>query len=253
MIRHSRLSAIVLGLTLAISGCTTEQAPVDNDELIEKLVTLGIGYIRNGELSRAMEHLDRALELAPRSAQVHNALGLAFQVEQDPFSAEQHFDKALRFSDGDTRIRNNFAAFLFEQERYEEAIQQLQFAAENQFYEGRAIVFENLGISHLKIGQVTVAEESFVKSLALKSDQVRSLLELAEIRTDQRNYIEARDLYQRYRAVGEHNAQSLWICIRLARVFEEQDDEASCGLMLRNVFPSTPEYQEYADSLASAG
>lgn len=252
--RWTMQRAIVLTvLTLTMVGCGSERPPVDNDELIEKLVSLGIGYIRNGELSRAMEHLDRAHAIAPRSAQVHNALALAFQVEQDPETAEQHFEKALRYSNGDTRIRNNYGAFLFEHERYREAIEQLQFAAENQFYEGRSVVFENLGVSYLKIGEIEIAEESFEKSLALDSDQARSLLELAEIRTDQRNFVEAKDLYRRYREVGENNAQSLWICIRLARVFGEQDDEASCGLMLRNVFPTSPQYREYSESLNAAG
>ena len=116
-----------------------------------------------------------------------------------------------------------------------------------------AIVSENLGISNLKMGEVAVAEESDVKSLALKSDQVRSLLDLLEVRVDQRNHVEARDLHQRYRAACEHNAQSLWICNRLVGVFEGQYDEASCVLKVRNVVPSAPEYQEYAGSLAYAG
>ncbi len=116
-----------------------------------------------------------------------------------------------------------------------------------------AIVFENIGISRLKMGEVTVAEELAVKSLALKSDQVRSLLDLPEIRIDQRTHVETRDIYQRYRAVCEHNAQSLWIRNRLAGVIEGQDDEASCVLTVRNVVPSAREYQEYAGSLAYAG
>ena len=116
-----------------------------------------------------------------------------------------------------------------------------------------AIVFENIGISKLKMGEVTVAAELAVKSLALKSDQVRSLLGLSEIRIDQRNHVETRDIYQSYRAVCEHNAQSLWICNRLAGVIEGQDDEASCVLKVRNVVPFAPEYQEYAGSLAYAG
>ena len=116
-----------------------------------------------------------------------------------------------------------------------------------------AIVSENLGISQLKMGEVTVAEESDVNSLALKSDQVRSLLDLLEVRVDQRNHVEARDLHQRYRAACGHNAQSLWIRNRLAGVFEGQYDEASCVLKVRNVVPSAPEYQEYASSLAYAG
>jgi len=116
-----------------------------------------------------------------------------------------------------------------------------------------AIVFKNLGISQLKMGEVTVAKESDVKSLAFKSDQVRSLLDLPEIRVDQRNHVETRGIYQRYRAVCEHNAQIPWICNRLAGVFERQDDEASCVLKVRNVVLSAPEYQEYAGSLAYAG
>ena len=116
-----------------------------------------------------------------------------------------------------------------------------------------AIVFENIGISRLKMGEVTVAEELAMKSLALKSGQVRSLLDLPEIRIDQRAHVETRDIYQSYRAVCERNAQSLWICNRLAGVIEGQDDEASCVLKVRNVVPSAPEYQEYAGSLAYAG
>ena len=116
-----------------------------------------------------------------------------------------------------------------------------------------AIVFENIGISRLKMGEVTVAAELAVKSLALKSDQVRSLLGLSKIRIDQRNHVETRDIYQSYRAVYEHNAQSLWICNRLAGVIEGQDDAVSCVLTVRNVVPSAREYQEYAGSLAYAG
>ena len=55
----------------------------------------------------------------------------------------------------------------------------------------------------------------------------------------------ARDYYDRFSQLTEQNARSLLLGVRLAKVFEDRDKAASCGLQLKRLYPGTPEYQQY--------
>jgi len=242
----------IMMLFVLLSGCVTEttnpKKEVDPVKLEQRLVELGIGYVRQGDYDRAKEHLSKALELNPRSAQVHNTFGVLFQREGEDRLAEEHFVKAIRSDPKLSQARNNYGAFLFEQERFEEAVQQLVVAADDRFYPGRAQVFENLGVSFMRLGNVEGAEESFVRAIELRVDQPRALLELAYIRFDQQNYAEAGRLYQRHEQSAQATARSLLLCTKVSRVFENKDKEASCALVLKNIFPASDEYKEYVNA-----
>jgi type IV pilus assembly protein PilF len=138
---------------------------------------------------------------------------------------------------------------LFAQGRYQEAIEQLSVAANDQFYQNRAQVYENLGVAYAQLGDMQNAEESYVRSTQLNPSQGRALLEISDIRYDQKNYVEARDYYRRYVSSSSQSARSLWLCVRLARVFEDDNNEASCSLTLRNIFPASDEAKMLEASL----
>ncbi|MCB1692418.1 MAG: type IV pilus biogenesis/stability protein PilW [Pseudomonadales bacterium] len=242
------LFLLVCGL---LSGCVTEtKGPLqaaDRDKQLKSLVDLGIGYMREGEYARAKESLNKALDLEPKSPEAHDALALVFQLEQEYDDAETHFKAALKANPSYTRARNNYGAFLYDRKRYDDAIAQLKIAGEDRFYNARSTVFENLGVIYQQVGDNKAAEESFQRSIALNPDQARALLELADIRYGQQRYVESRELYRRYGKVAQPNAKSLWLCIRISRVFSSSNEEASCALALKNIFPASPEYKSYQD------
>jgi len=245
------LLALVLGLLAGCESDPTRPPPnVTEDDRVKTLVDLGTGYMRNGDYARAKENLNRAINIDSNSALAHNMLAIVFQLEQEYELAEEHFRKALRSNPNSTRVRNNYGAFLFERERYREAIEQLNRAKEDRYYEKRPTVFENLGISYLRVGEKEKAEKAFDRAVALNPDQPRALLELANIRFEDQQYVPARQLYRRYQQVAGQNAKSLWLCIRLSRVFENDDEEASCALALRNMYPASREYEQYQESLS---
>ena len=250
--RWSVSSALVLLLLLA--GCASNsdliKAPADRDKQVAALVNLGVGYLKNADYPRAKENLNKALELDPKSAKAHNALALVFQLEQEYDEAESQFKMAIRSDPSFTRARNNYGAFLFGQQRYTEAIDELKIAAQDQYYSERPTVFENLGISYLRTGDKPAAEKAFSRAIALNPRQSRSLLELAEMRMDQRKYADARDLFRRFEAFSQDNAASLWLCVRLARIFQNSNKEASCSLALKNIYPTSPEYKAYEASVS---
>ncbi len=244
--RHAGMIVLV---GLLLQGCVTESTgpsrAADPQKQIATLVELGIGYLRNGEYGRAKEHLLTALDLDPQSATAHNTLALVFQLEQEYGVAEEHFKIAIRNKPDFTRARNNYAAFLFDRGRHADAIEQLQLAGEDRFYAGRPTVFENLGVAYLRTNNPVAAEQAFERSIALNPEQARALVELANIRFEQRRYVESRELYYRYEAVSSQSARGLWLCVRLARVFNDGNREASCALALRNIFPTSAEFKQF--------
>jgi len=244
-----------VGLSLAIlllAGCVSDggepKRKVNTQAQVDALLGLGVGYIRNQEYARAKENLTKALSIDPGSASAHNLFGLLFQLEGEPDLADSYFRRAIRLDPKLSMARNNYGAFLFEQGRYEDAIEQLEICAEDRLYGARATVFENLGVSYQRLNRSGEAEAAFVKSLQLNPSQGRALLELAEIRFEQNNYVEANQLLLRHSALVQPSARSLWLGTRLARVLQNSDDEASQALALKNLFPTSKEFQLYQGS-----
>ncbi|MCZ6502349.1 MAG: type IV pilus biogenesis/stability protein PilW [Gammaproteobacteria bacterium] len=251
--RANPLLILFLGLFL-LSGCVTEttgrqKKEVDREDVVEKLINLGVGYLNQGDYSRAKVNLRKALDIDSRSILAHTMFGVLFEREGEDQLAEEHFRKAIRFDPDFSLARNNYGGFLFAQGRFEEAVEQLLAATDDRFYLKRPHAFENLGVSYLSLGETVKAEEAFVRAVELNFSQSRALLELANIRFDQQNFVESRSLYRRHRSVSGQSARSLWLCVRLARVFDDKDQGASCSLLLKNIFPASDEYKQYKKSL----
>lgn len=242
--------ALLFLLASLMAGCVSSgssnplRTSDGRDEARDAYIQLGIGYLQQGETSRAKTPLRKALELDPNSAGAHAALALVFQNEMENQLADEHYRKALS-SRTDARILNNYGSFLFEQQRYEEAMEQFAKAAEDNLYSGRSHVFQNMGMTALKLGQREQAETYFTRALRLDSRQPRALLELAVMAFEDQQYVPAKRFYERFSRISEHNARSLLLGVRLARIYQDRDQAASLGLQLKRLYPGTSEYQQF--------
>jgi type IV pilus assembly protein PilF len=253
MVRIATATLLLVSMLL-LGGCITETngkktKEVDQTEVLRKLTELGIGYLRQGDYARAKDNLRKAAEVDPKSPLVQTTFGLVFQLEGEDKLAEHHHRLAIKYGPKFSPARNNYGAFLFAQGRYDEAIVQLRVAAQDRFYPRRAQVFENLGVCYLRIGESVKAEDSFVRAVELHFSQGRALLELSIIRYEQQDFMESKRLYDRHASVVQQSSRSLGICIKLARVFDDDDSEASCALVLKNIFPASSEYEEYQQTI----
>ena len=245
-------AALYLSLVCLLAGCVRTGAAVDpltteagRNAARDAYVQLGIGYLQQGSTEKAKEPLRKALELDSSSAEAHAALAVVFQYELEPKLADEHFRKAISLGKGDARLLNNYGGFLFEQKRYQEAYAQYLQASEDTLYGERSRVFENLGLTALQLGKREEAKQHFEKSLRLNSQRATSLLQMAQLSYDDKNYVAARSYYAGYSQQARQNPQSLLLGIRLAKVFEDRDQAASLGLQLKRLYPGTPEYQQY--------
>ncbi|MBF7731145.1 type IV pilus biogenesis/stability protein PilW [Pseudomonas sp. N040] len=242
------LFLMVVGL---LAGCVTTgdtnpmKTPEGREKAVNAYVQLGVGYLQQGDTERAKAPLQKALDIDPSNADANAALAMAFQIEMEPELAEKYYRRALSESDDSTRILNNYGSFLYDQKRYEDAYEYFQKAAADTMYPERSRVFENLGLTALKLNQRDKAKLHFQKALRLDPTQPSSLLELGILTYEDKEYVPARDYYTRYQKVGQQNARSILLGIRLAVIFEERDVAASDALQLKRLYPASPEYQQY--------
>ena len=248
MILRAALSVALVGL---LAGCVSSGGsnPLSNDkgreEAREAYVQLGLGYLQQGMTEQAKIPLGKALEFNKIDPDTNAALALVFQSEMEPELAEQAFNTALSGRPTDTRILNNYGSFLFEQQRYQEAYGQFQKASADNLYPERSRVYENLGMTSLKLGQREAGRQQLEKALRLNRHQPRALLEMAELSYEDRHYVPARDFYDRFSLLSGQNARSLLLGARLASVFDDRTPTANHGQQLKRLYPGTPEYQQY--------
>lgn len=246
------LLVVVLGL--GVSGCISSSTGLFSgdpagEQAAKDSVALAMAYLRSGDTARAKQPLSAALEHNPRSALLNNAMALVYSVEQEFEISEHYYEKAIKYDRSYTPAHFNYGALLYDRERYTEAAEQYRIASEDTVYVQRAVVFENLGATLLKLGDPAGAQEAFTHALALDGDLPRSHLNLAEMHYDAQNFDASRKHFERFTELARHTPASLWLGIRLQRIFQDQDAIASYVLQLRNMFPDSAEFGYYKDSM----
>lgn len=247
-------AAYVVLLCLCATGCVSSSTGLfsgdpASEEAAKDSVALSMGYLRAGDTARAKQPLSNALDHNPRSALLNNAMALVYSVEQEFEISEHYYLKAIKYDPSYTPAHFNYGALLYGRERYAEAAEQYRLAAADTEYLQRAVVFENLGATLLKLGDRNAARESFIRALTLDGSLSRSHLELAELYYDAQNFDASRKHFDQFAELARHNPASLWLGIRLQRIFQDQDAIASYVLQLRNMFPDSAEYGYYRDSM----
>lgn len=257
MVMHSRPRMrpwiLLLALSLVLTGCVTESSNRlaqnrDPRKALKAYVDAGMLYMQRHQMDDAHRTLTRAYEINPKDPSVNNAMALFFSIEGDKKQTEKHFKSALSADPNFSQARNNYAAFLFKEGRYRDAIEQLERVTTDYRYERRATAFENLGLCYLKVGEAEKAEEAFSRALRLNASLPVSLLELAHLSFEKGNNLQASQYLASHEKLARPSPRQLWLGIRLQRILGDKDKLASYELALRNMFPGSPEYKAYQAS-----
>ncbi len=250
-----RVSAVAsLMALLLVSGCVTTTSSVytkkaSPEQALQKRVELARQYIGEGNWADAKRNLKMAYKINPKSAEVHEAFALVYQSTGEYELAEENYRTALRLDPNLSRARNNYAVYLFSRQRYQDAAAQLEQVIQDSLYDGRPRAFINLGLCRLQLAEYPAAEAAFRRALAMDRTNVIALLQLANLRYDDHDYVAAQRYYDTYRTiVRRQSAQGLWLGIRLASVNGDKDAQSSYALALGSLYPKSPEYEAYQRS-----
>lgn len=252
--RFLRGSIVAVICCSSIVGCVVEgdkSNPLRTErgkkEAVQAYIELAFGYVREGQLEQAKEPLLDALKINPKSANANAAMAYVFQLENDPTNAQSFFEKASKEAPDDARILNNYGVFLFQQNKLDEAKKVFLKASEDSFYSERSMVFENLGLIALRQNLLNEAEGYFNQALLLNRGRPASLLSLANIYYQKKEYAKSLTYYDNFLVMvdSRQSPQSLLFGIRLSKALNDKQKVIGYAGQLQQLFPNSPEYKAY--------
>ena len=152
----------------------------------------------------------------------------------------------MRHGRGESRYRVNYANFLFRQGRFEDAEAQLGNVVNDTLYERREQALVLLGLTQQQMLKTDLAKRSFERAVTLNTRNTVALRQLTLMEFDAGNHQGSWQYLHAYRRVVERlDPELLLLGIHLARHLGESDAEVSYALALKNLYPTSKEYQSY--------
>jgi tetratricopeptide (TPR) repeat protein len=131
---------------------------------LAKMATL---YLHNDNFTtKAIEYLDQAIALSPRSADLHNLRGIAYSKCGDGERADADFRKVSELSPRSAEAHMNLGVDFMRRGDFARSIEALKHAAT--INPKLATVYSNLGTAYQKNGQLDAAIDSYTRAIALR-------------------------------------------------------------------------------------
>ena len=203
-------------------------------------------YYELGNMAVALEEARLALEADASYAPAHNVLGLVHMDLKEIAEAQASFERALRLAPQDPDVNHNFAWFLCQNGREEQAIAYFMNAVRNPLYATPAKSYSTAGTCLLKAKRSAEALTYFDRALQLDANFAPAMLPLARLLLERGQIEEARRIVTRLNNVAPPTAESLWLALRIERRRGDSQAEASYAAQLRRRFPDSPEMQALA-------
>lgn len=147
---------------------------------------LGLTYLQQHDLANAKQKLLLALQQAPKSLAVQEALAYFFERTGDPIAAQHYYLQGIKLAPYSGIAQNNYGTFLCRQGDYWQALQYFMRAAQDVNYLNPAHVYENAGLCALKIPDKSEARGLFQKALTIDPQSATALFELSKLSYNQR-------------------------------------------------------------------
>jgi len=153
---------------------------------------VGASQIQAGNPTQALKELLEAVKGDPRNPEINAALARAYQMKKAYELSEEHYKKALEYSDNDPRYQNNLASLYLETKNWDAAIKYFDEAAANLLFADSYIAFAGKGYAYYHKGEYQAAVEQYeeansvapkyARAYFLKSEALMELGRTAEAR-----------------------------------------------------------------------
>lgn len=247
----SRPALSALALCLMLSGQSVFAASKADQKTSELKTQIAIEYIKIGNLDSAKLALDEALKKDSSNAAATMTMAITYQLvgtRESMELAEQYFKKAVELDSKNPQIRNNYGQFLFVNERYEEAIEQLKIAANAIGYINRDNALNNLAQTHLKTLNFKDAKLYFLRALQINPRMVEALYGLSETYYALNDLEASTEVLEDYiQAIGKDrlDAKGTWLAMRIHKANGDAIQLREYTKLLTEKYPKSDEYRRY--------
>lgn len=208
---RSYVSVFLLGSALLLAGCANRPAPISEDaqaKQVESHYRLGLDALQKNNLPKAFDELLHAEQLAPKRADVLDALAYAWRVRGDLEKSHAYYTRALAI-DPAPRTWNNYGSLLLAMKKPVDAEHAFRKALEDPRYPRPDFAYVNLGDAMLMQDRFDDAIAAYRQARLLNPLQDVSRLKEAAAYRDHDRPEFARAMYETILRDSPSNRQAL--------------------------------------------
>lgn len=160
---------LLLLLIVTLSACVPAGPSIKEKKAQQADVhyKLGMSYLKGKDPTMALKELLIAVENGPDNAAIHAALAQAYQSKRAYSQAEQHYIKALVFSDNEPLYQNNLASLYLEIKQWDKAIDLFGKAASNLLFSQAHISLTGKGYAYFMKQDFPAALKQYKEAIAM--------------------------------------------------------------------------------------
>lgn len=245
----------MLSLMISLSACVTQnfendepvvQNQASRDEMAATRISLGLGYLRIGNMAQAKANLEKAKFFSPKMVQVYTSFAHYYSEVGEHELTIASYEKALELKSDDPDTLNNYGVYLCRNEELDKAEEQFLKAIAVPSYILVSQSYENLSSCFLKNDRFEKAEMYLTKALNHSPNSASVLIALVRLEYAMGNYKKAKNYGQKFEKVTrrftpESLALSYKVNLKL-RKFKTAKNYAS---MLVKMYPQSWESKQY--------
>ncbi len=236
-----KLIPILLGMLLI--GCVTTNSadmPKSKEDAARLNMDLGISYLRQGDLDRAMYKLQKSLDIESHNPTAHRMLGLVYERMDDLQSAKKQYQIAVKQGPDDADALNQLASFICSTGDARASLKYYDRALKVPRYKSRYNIYTNAGIC-AKEFDLELAESYLRKGLAENTIFPEGLYQMADVTFRRGRYLQSRAFIQRRMEVAPASPEVLWLGFRIEIELNDKLSAEEFSNRLLEEFPASIE------------
>jgi len=243
-----RLSIYVLFIvgTMLTAACssTPEKGPAttkQEEDLVQTYISAAGIYLQQGKLQYAREKIDKALELDDKNVNANNMMALyQWRIRQNK-EADRYFRKAIDYGPKNPESLNNYAVFLCEEGKIDDAITYYDRAIAVPVYSAKLSAYANAGKCLLKKKETKRAAKYFSQALELNPYFPEANKQMAKLEARSGQLLTAKKYLANYFFKGPKTAETVYLAMRVEETLGNKKEAAKYAKELLAGFPNSQE------------
>jgi type IV pilus assembly protein PilF len=234
--------------TTSRSSSSRNEGP-DREEASRLNVSLGQAYLAKGQLEQAMEKLQKAVQLNPKSSDAHTLLAVLYEQINNDKRAEDHYLRAYKLTPELGASNNNLGRFYCARGKFAEGDKHFAAALADPFYKNPETALVNRAACAMRWGKRDLASESLRLVLQAAPEHAQALRQMAQLSFEEKDYMRARAFIERHLSGSPAAPDSLMLGLRIETALGDRRAIESYRRRLLTEFPES----DQALSVAKAG
>lgn len=243
---------LILLFALILSACANQPkikkptAAQRAKEVAEIKTQLAVEYMKTQNYRQAVESIDEALKNNSSSFETWLIRAQIWQYLKEPGKAEESFQRALSLAPDSAEVNNNYGWFVCDfLKNPNKSIPYFDKALSDPTYPTPEVAQFNKGICSSRMGQYQIANSYFERALAANPNFIITKKEMARNELQAGNTSDANYLFKQYQSqINRLSADDLLLGWRIAKSLGNIQAAYEYEAQLRNNFPYSAELEQ---------